>query len=225
SQRAARAPRHGGGHRARGALPRERRVRVHERRGCPLRRRPGGTAMKSGRFTDRVAIVTGGASGLGEAIARRLAAGGARVVGADIDASGAERVARAIGAEGGHARAVATDVTRATDVSRLVEAATALGGLHVLVLSAAVEVRANIEDTDDADWQRVLDVNLKGPFLCMNHALPVMARSGGGAVVALGSTLGGLGQAGLPASCASQGALGNLCNRAAIEHAPDQTRE
>jgi len=180
--------------------------------------------MKNARFTDRVAIVTGGASGLGEAVSRRLAGEGARVVVADIDASGAERVARAIAAEGGNARAVTTDVTRATDVSQMVAAATALGGLHVLVLSAAVEVRTNIGDTTDDDWQRVLDVNLKGPFLCMHHALPAMVRSGGGSVVALGSTLGAIGQPGFAAYCASKGALVNLCKQAAIEHAADQIR-
>lgn len=180
--------------------------------------------MSRRRFTDRVAVVTGGASGLGEAIACRLAAEGARVVVADIDAPGSGRVADAITAAGGTARAIRADVTRATDVARMVDAAVALGGLHVLVLSAAVETRANLEDTGDAEWQRVLDVNLKGPFLCMRHALPVMVRGGGGSIVALGSTLGAIGQPGFAAYCASKGALVNLCKQAAIEHAPDQVR-
>ncbi|MEW6271258.1 MAG: glucose 1-dehydrogenase [Thermodesulfobacteriota bacterium] len=180
--------------------------------------------MSATPLAGRVAIVTGGASGLGEAAAARLAREGAHVLVADVDAAGAERVAAAIAAGGGSARAVAADVTRAADVAALVRAAEAAGGLHVLVLSAAIEVMARLGDTGDDDWQRVLDVNLKGPFLCMKHGIPLIARSGGGSVIALGSTLGAIGQPGFAAYCASKGALVNLCKQAAIEHAPDGVR-
>ena len=180
--------------------------------------------MTIGRLAGRGAIVTGGASGLGAAIATALAAEGARVIIADIDADGADRVAAAITARGDHARAVRTDVTSAGDVAALVHFAEANGGLHVLVLSAAVEIRAEIDATSDDDWQRVLDVNLKGPFLCMRAGIPAIARGGGGAVVALGSTLGAIGQPGFAAYCASKGALVNLCKQAAIEHAADGVR-
>jgi NAD(P)-dependent dehydrogenase (short-subunit alcohol dehydrogenase family) len=175
--------------------------------------------MSQQRFGGRVAIVTGGAAGLGAAIARRLAAEGALVTVADIDAAAAAGVAAGITAAGGRARVAAVDVTRADDVAAMVAAAEAGGGLHVLVLSAAVEVHAALADTTDADWQRVLDVNLKGPFLCMKHGIPAIARSGGGAVVGLGSTLGAIGQPGFAAYCASKGALVNLCKQAAVEHA------
>lgn len=177
-----------------------------------------------GSFAGKVALVTGGASGLGAAVALRLAGEGARVVVADLDGAAAERVAREAEARGGWARAVAADVTRDADVARAVAAAGEAGGLHVLVLSAAIEVMARLEDTSDEDWQRVLDVNLKGPFLCTKRGIPLIARSGGGAVVALGSTLGEIGQPGFAAYCASKGALVNLCKQAAIEHAPDGVR-
>jgi NAD(P)-dependent dehydrogenase (short-subunit alcohol dehydrogenase family) len=180
--------------------------------------------MTRTRFGGRVAIVTGGASGLGEAVAVRLADEGARVVVADIDATGAERVAAAIVARGGDARAVLTDVTRRDDVARMVSAAEAMGDLRVLVLSAAVEVMAGLGDTSDAEWQRVVDVNLKGPFLCMQRAIPSMIRNGGGVVIALGSTLGAIGQPRFSAYCASKGALVNLCKQAAIEHASHGVR-
>lgn len=180
--------------------------------------------MTRARFSGRVALVTGGASGLGEAVSMRLAAEGAHVVVADVDGAGAERVAAAIAAAGGAAGAVAGDVTRRADVARMVGAAADAGGLHALVLSAAVEVMAPLGDTTDDDWQRVLDVNLKGPFLCMQQAIPVMARGGGGAVVALGSTLGAIGQPNFAAYCAAKGALVNLCKQAAIENAPDGVR-
>lgn len=179
------------------------------------------TATPPARFAGKVAIVTGGGSGLGSAIASRLAAEGARVVVADVDADAAERVAAEIGTA---ATAVPTDVTRPADVAGMVRAAEALGRLDVLVLSAAVETRATLDETSDEAWQHVLDVNLKGPFLCMRAGIPLMARGGGGAVVALGSTLGAIGQPGYAAYCASKGALVNLCKQAAIEHAGDGIR-
>jgi len=173
------------------------------------------------RFAGKVAVVTGGGSGLGEAIAHRLAAEGARVVIADVDAAAGHRVADAIGTP---AVAVAADVTRTADVEAVMHVAAGLGGLHVLVLSAAVETRAPLAETSDDAWQHVLDVNLKGPFLCMRAGIPLMVRSGGGAVIALGSTLGAIGQPDYSAYCASKGALVNLCKQAAIEHAPDGVR-
>ncbi len=178
-----------------------------------------------GRFAGRSAIVTGGASGLGAATAARLAAAGARVVVADVDASAARRVAGAVTKAGGRADAVAVDVTQEDEVRHMVEAAIDGGrGLDVLVCSAAVEVRASLADTSDDDWQHVLDVNLKGPFLCLKHALPAMARSDGGSAILLGSVLGAIGSPGYAAYCASKGALVNLAKQAAIEHAPDRVR-
>jgi meso-butanediol dehydrogenase / (S,S)-butanediol dehydrogenase / diacetyl reductase len=180
----------------------------------------------NGRFAGRTAIVTGGASGLGEATVARLAAAGARVIVADIDEAEAQRVAGAVARAGGSAEAVVADVTKEGDVRRMVSAATGGNGrgLDVLVCSAAIEVRASLADTSDDDWQRVLDVNLKGPFLCLKHAIPVMARSGGGSAVLLGSVLGSIGSPGYAAYCASKGALVNLAKQAAIEHAPDKVR-
>lgn len=180
--------------------------------------------MSGQRFAGRVAIVTGGASGLGATVARRLGREGAHVIVADVDAEGAARIAGDILAGGGKARASETDVTRADQVAAMVAAAEEAGGLHVLVLSAAVEVRADLVATSDEDWQRVLDVDLKGPFLCMKHAIPLMVRSGGGAIIALGSTLGAIGQPGFAAYCTAKGALVNLCKQAAIEHAADGVR-
>ena len=161
-------------------------------------------------------LVIGGGSGLGEAIAAAFAADGRKVVVADVDGDAAERVAGAVGGT-----AVVGDVTKEDDVRAMVAAAP---DLEVLVLSAAVEVRASLTETSDEDWQRIVDVNLKGPFLCMKHGIPVMAARGGGSVIALGSTLGQLAAPGYPAYCASKTALVNLCKQAAIEHAADGVR-
>jgi NAD(P)-dependent dehydrogenase (short-subunit alcohol dehydrogenase family) len=173
----------------------------------------------SGRLVDRVALVTGGASGLGEAIARRFAAEGATVVIADVDREGAKRVADDL-----QATSVAADITKSADVQRMVESAAQHGPLKILVLSPAIERRANVVDCRDEDWQQALDVNLKGPFLCMKAAIPIMSSNGGGSVIALGSTLGLIVAPEYPAYCASKGALNNLCKQAAIEHAADGVR-
>jgi 3-oxoacyl-[acyl-carrier protein] reductase len=183
----------------------------------------------SGLVADQVAIVTGGASGLGDAIARRLASVGATVVVADIDTAGAKVVADAIVAAGGNAVAVACDVTKRADVDAMVDEAARLaesskGRIGTLVLSAAIESLVPVAKLSDEEWQRVLDINLKGPFLCMRAALPHMVKGGGGSVIAMGSTLGLIVAPGHPAYCASKGALVNLCKQAAIEHAPDNIR-
>lgn len=169
------------------------------------------------RWSGRSALVTGGGSGLGQAIALRLGAEGARVVVADLDAAAARRSADAIGSAGGSAVPCVGDVTREADVQRAVETAAGLAPLAAVVLSAAIEHRATLLETTDADWQRVLDVNLKGPWLCIKHALPRMPA--GSAIVALGSTLGLIASPAYPAYITSKGALANLCKLAAADAA------
>lgn len=173
----------------------------------------------SGELGGRVAIVTGGASGLGAAIARAASAAGAQVVVADINTEGAAAVAEEIGGT-----AVTCDVTRTTDVQRMVEVAAGLGPVRALVLSAAVETRTPVVDCTDEEWDRVLGINLTGPFVCMRAAIPPMIAAGGGSIVAMGSTLGQVTSPGYPAYCASKTALTNLCKQAAIEHAKDGVR-
>jgi 3-oxoacyl-[acyl-carrier protein] reductase len=175
-------------------------------------------------LNDRVAIVVGGASGLGDAMSRRFAQEGATVVVADIDEPGAKVVADAIVAEGHNAVAVACDVTKSSDVNTMVEEAARLGRIGVLVCSAAIESLVPVVDLSDEEWQHVLDIDLKGPFLCMKAAIPHMVKGGGGSVIAMGSTLGLIVAPGHPAYCASKGALVNLVKQAAIEHAPDNVR-
>ena len=144
------------------------------------------------RLVGKIAVVTGGGSGLGAAAAKRLAAEGATAIVADIDEDEARRVAIEISDAGGDAEPTVVDVTHEGEVAALFEAIVEQHGrLDVLVCSAAVETRASVVDTTDAAWRRVLDVNLKGPFLCMKHGLGPMVSSGGGSVILLGSVLGG----------------------------------
>ncbi|MEY2404857.1 MAG: 2-keto-3-deoxy-L-fuconate dehydrogenase [Acidimicrobiaceae bacterium] len=157
-----------------------------------------------------VALVTGAASGLGAAISDRLRADGYDVVGLDLDAP--------------EPWIELCDVRDDEGVARVVSAAADRGPLTALVLSAAVETRAPIVDCTDEDWQRVIDINLKGPFLCMRHAVPRMVDAGGGSIVAMGSTLGSIVAPQFPAYCASKFGLTNLCKQVAIEHARDGVR-
>lgn len=172
----------------------------------------------------RVALITGGASGLGEAIAQRFATEGAAVVIGDVDEAGARSVADALVAHGHDAVAVPGDVTVTADVERMVATAASLGPLRVLVLSAAVESFAPLVELSDEEWQHVLDVDLKGPFLTMRAGIPHLIANGGGSVIALGSTLGLIVAPGHPAYCAAKGGLVNLCKQAAIEHAVNNVR-
>ena len=173
----------------------------------------------------RVSVVTGGASGLGEAIVNRLASDGDHVVVADVDEPRARRVVDNLVATGLWADMVTVDVTSEGEVAAMFDGLTERHGrLDALVCSAAIETRSSVVDCADEDWQRVLDVNLKGPFLCCKHGIPAIARTGGGSVVMLGSVLGAIGSPGYAAYCASKGALVNLAKQAAIEHAPDQVR-
>ena len=157
-----------------------------------------------------VALVTGAASGLGAAVAARLQKDGYDVVGLDLETP--------------EPWIEQGDVRVEADVARVVGSAATRGPLTAMVLSAAVETRASIVDTSDDEWQRIIDTNLKGPFLCMKHAVPHMVEAGGGSIVAMGSTLGAIVAPQYPAYCASKYALTNLCKQVAIEHAPDGVR-
>jgi NAD(P)-dependent dehydrogenase (short-subunit alcohol dehydrogenase family) len=177
------------------------------------------------KLAARVALVTGGASGLGEAIVSRLAADGDRVVVADVDEPRANQVADNLTASGRLAESMTVDVTSEGEVAAMFDAIVEHHArLDVLICSAAVETRSSVVDCSDDEWQRVIDVNLKGPFLCMKHGIPLLAQSGGGTVILLGSVLGAMGAPKYAAYCASKAALVNLAKQAAIEHAPDNVR-
>ena len=171
-------------------------------------------------FSDRVAIVTGGASGMGAATVRRLAAGGASVVIVDRNAD----LARAVATETG-GTAIVGDVAESSFCDGAV--ATVMerhGGLDVLVNAAGVIVRASGEDTTDEQWARIMGVNVSGTFFMCRAALRVMKANRRGAIVNFGSIWGDLGSAGVAAYCASKGAVHNLTRALAMDHAADGIR-
>jgi NAD(P)-dependent dehydrogenase (short-subunit alcohol dehydrogenase family) len=173
------------------------------------------------RLTGRRAIVTGGASGIGRATALLLATEGAAVVVADLDAAGAEAAAADIRSAGGRAAAMPCDLTSSDECRRLVEAAVdLLGGVDILVNSAGIIRRANVVETTEADWDRVMAVNVGAVFLTGKHVVPVMMQGGGGSIVNIGSGWGLKGGPNAVSYCASKGAVVNMTRAMAIDHGP-----
>jgi NAD(P)-dependent dehydrogenase (short-subunit alcohol dehydrogenase family) len=142
-----------------------------------------------GDLGDRVMLVTGGGRGLGEALCRTLAAAGATVVVADVRREAAEAVAEAVQGVGGKAIAVDLDVTDEPAVGEAVrDVAAEFGRLDALVNNAGTDVTVAFEELSVADWDRVLAVNLRGPFLMSRHAFPLMRAQGRGHIVNIVST-------------------------------------
>jgi NAD(P)-dependent dehydrogenase (short-subunit alcohol dehydrogenase family) len=169
------------------------------------------------RFQDRVALVTGGASGIGRATCERLAAEGASVWIADVDGDRATAVAETV--PGAHGLRV--DVADEASVRVAVESVLAADGrIDVLVNNAGVTLGAPLWETDPADWQRVLDVNLTGVFLGCRAVLPHMIAAGRGAIVNTASDAGLVGWPGQSAYCASKGGVVLLTKSAAMDAAP-----
>ena len=142
-------------------------------------------------LTGRVGLVTGAGRGMGRASAERIAADGARVVVNDLDETRAADVADRLVSEGAEAIGVAADVSDAADVGRLVDTAReAFGDVDILVNNAGVLRRTGILDLDEDEWNLVLDVNLKGTYLCTRAVLPAMKAAGWGRVVNISSSAG-----------------------------------
>jgi NAD(P)-dependent dehydrogenase (short-subunit alcohol dehydrogenase family) len=145
--------------------------------------------MSDRSLGDKAALVTGSGSGLGEATARALAAAGAAVACLDINEAGARRTARAIEVAGGRAFALACNVADADAVFAAVgEAVERLGRLDIVVNCAAVDYVVAVDAMSVEQFDRVLAVNLRGPFVVAKAALPAMQRQGGGHVVNIAST-------------------------------------
>src|SRR5918992_3729636 len=177
------------------------------------------------RFEGKVAVITGAASGIGAATARRFAHEGARVVVADINEAGARAVADEIGQAGGVAIAVRADVAEPTAVELMIARATETWGrLDVLHNNATMVESGTIERPTLAGWNRTLAVNLPATFLAIKHAAPVMRSGGGGAIVNTASISGLAGDFGLAAYNAAKAGVVNLTRTAALELARDRIR-
>lgn len=178
-----------------------------------------------GKLDGKVAIVTGAASGIGQATARLFAAEGAAIVVADWDEAG-QSVADGIVAAGGMAAFVRTDVSKAPDVQAMVQAAVdEFGGLDVIFNNAGVEgEQAATAECTLENWNRVLGINLTGAFLGMKYAIPELLKRGGGSIINNASVAGLVGFTGIPAYAASKGGVIQLTKTAALELATQGIR-
>lgn len=168
------------------------------------------------------AIVTGGASGIGAAAVQALAEDGAAVLILDAQASAAEKLARGLQAAGGVVDWVQADVTDARQVEAAVQKAVErFGGLDVLVNSAGIAPAGPITEFGEADFDRVIAIDLKGVWLCTRAAVPALRQSRCASVVNVASNAGLVGFADLSAYCAAKGGVVNLSRALAIELAPD----
>jgi NAD(P)-dependent dehydrogenase (short-subunit alcohol dehydrogenase family) len=178
-----------------------------------------------GRLENRVAIITGGANGLGRATAELFSREGARVVIADILSEMGEEVAQGIRDEGGRAVFRQVDVTSEADAKQMVETAVSeFGQLDVLMCNPAIQIEKTIPETTEQEWDRVIDLNLKGPFLCSKHALIQMQEQGGGNIIMISSLSGIVSNAKQASYNASKHGLIGLCKCIAHDHALEGIR-
>lgn len=177
------------------------------------------------RLAGKVALVTGGGTGIGKAIALAFAREGAQVAVAGRREEKLRETLDVMKTQGGEGLAVACDVSNGRDAERAVlETAQRFGKMNVLVNSAGVLHVSTIEGMSEGEWDHLMEINLKGPFLMSRAALPEFRKAGGGTIVNIGSVLGLIGMKDRAAYCASKGGLTLLTKAIALDHAHEKVR-
>jgi len=177
------------------------------------------------RLSGKVALITGGGTGIGRAIAVAFAREGANVALAGRRLEKLKEVTGEIKKQGGEAKAIECDVTRARDAQRAVqETAKQFGKLDVLVNNAGILSVATVDGISETEWDRVMKVNVKGPFLLSRAALKEFRKAGGGAIVNIGSVLGLVAMKDRAVYCASKGGVTLLTKAMALDHAHENVR-
>lgn len=180
-----------------------------------------------GRLNGKVAIITGAAEGQGAEEARLFASEGAKVVATDVQIEKLQSVVREINDRGGEAIALQQDVASEEEWINVVKAALiTFGKVNVLVNNAGIsgDLSAKAENTDIEEWDKVMDINLKGVFLGMKHVIPEMKKCAGGSIINISSIAGLVGSAGPTAYTATKGGVRLLSKNVAIDYAQDNIR-
>jgi NAD(P)-dependent dehydrogenase (short-subunit alcohol dehydrogenase family) len=181
--------------------------------------------MSDRALAGKVALITGGASGIGRATAVLFAREGASVVVADVNSQAGEAVAGTIVHQRGKAIFEQGDVTNAEHCERVVHRAVGeFGGIHILFNNAGIIRRASVLELTEQDWDRVMAVNVKSMFLLSRLVIPIMAKAGGGSIINMSSGWGLAGGPRAAAYCASKGAVVLLTKAMAIDHGPQNIR-
>jgi len=177
------------------------------------------------QLSEKVALITGGASGIGRATALLFAREGAAVAVGDLNAQGGKAVADEITRSGGRAMSEPADITRAEDCRRLADRTIReFGRIDILFNNAGIIRRATVLDLGEEDWDRVMAVNVKAIYLLSREVIPHMQKAGGGSIVNTASGWGLAGGAKAAVYCASKGAVVLLTKAMAIDHGPQKIR-
>ncbi len=178
------------------------------------------------KFENRVALVTGAGSGIGRAVALRLAQDGAKIAVADWNATTGGETVQLIQQQGGEAILMQADVSKVADTERIVaETVGKFGKLNILVNNAAVMLEKTAVDTTEEDWERIVGINLKGTFFCAKHAILQFRRQGGGGIIVnMASVNSFFAEGGIAAYCTTKGGIAQLTRALAMDHSGEGIR-